>query len=384
LAAVDFALTKEQELIRDTIREYSKKHVGPRAEQTDREARFPREQLEGLAPLGFLGALVPEEFGGTGIDKVSYCLALEELAYGCASTSVTVAVHTSVAVTPIAWFGSEEQKKRYLPPLAKGERIGAFALTEPEAGSDVTGIKTTAVRDGDAWVLNGSKVFITNGSHAGQLIVSAKTSPDAERHDALSLFIVESEDDGFEVGGAEHKMGLRGSDTARLAFNDVRLEADRLIGKEGEGFGMLMRVLNSSRLAIGAQANGITRRCLDEAVAYAKERKQFGVPIGKHQSIAFRLADMATRLDASRLMTLNAARMEDAGRLTPEAASMAKLISSETCVWASNQCVQVHGGNGYIKDYVAERLMRDAKIAEIYEGTSEIQRTIIGRALTKG
>ncbi len=381
---MDLELTKEQQLIRDTIREYSKKEVGPRAEETDRESKFPQEQFDGLGPLGFLGALIPEAYGGSGIDKVSYLLGLEELAYGCASTSVTVAVHSSVAATPIVWFGTDDQKERFLPKLASGDTIGAFAVTEAEAGSDVAGIRTSAERDGDDWVLNGSKVFCTNGSKAGQLIVSAKTDPDADDpHHALSLFVVDADAEGFQVGGVEHKMGLRGSDTARLAFQDLRLDGDRLLGKPGEGFRQLMTVLNSSRLAIAAQANGITRRALDESVAYATERKQFGVPIGKHQSIAFRIADMATRLDAARLMTLKTAADEGRGELKPEEASMAKVLASGTCVWATNQCVQIHGGNGYIKDYVAERLMRDAKITEIYEGTNEIQRTIIGRALAR-
>jgi alkylation response protein AidB-like acyl-CoA dehydrogenase len=294
-----------------------------------------------------------------------------------------VAVHTSVAVSPIVHHGTPEQKKRFLPPLASGKKIGAFAITEAEAGSDVSGIKTSAVADGDDWVINGAKVFITNGSYADHLVLAARTDPKAERHAGISLFVVDRDMDGFEVGGTEDKLGLRGSDTARLSFTDMRVPGDRMIGTPGQGFRILMQTLNSSRLAIGAQANGLTRRALDESISYANERKQFGRPIGKNQSIAFRIADMATRLDASRLLTLRSAVDEDNGRLRPERASMAKVFSSETCVWATNQCVQIHGGNGYIKDYVAERLMRDAKVTELYEGTSEIQRTVIGRVLAK-
>lgn len=378
---MDFSLTKEQELIRDTMRAFSKKHVGPRAKRVDEEHEFPREAFDALKPLGFLGARIPQEYGGAGIDKVAYLLGLEELAYACASTSVTVGVHTSVAAEPILIAGSDEQKQRFLPPLASGEKIGCFALTEPGAGSDLTAIATSAKRSGSDYVLNGAKVFITNGSHAGQYVVTARTSPDPHR--GLSLFVVDRDTPGLDVGGAEEKLGLRGSDTARLSFVDMRVAADRRLGNEGDGFKVLMQVLNGSRLGIAAQAVGITRRALDESVAYAKSRKQFGVALAHHQMIQFYIADMATRLEAARLLTLRAAADEDRAELKPEVASMAKTLASDLAEWATNKAVQIHGGNGYIRDYVVERLMRDARITKIYEGTNEIQRLIIGRALTR-
>ncbi|HLE48090.1 MAG TPA: acyl-CoA dehydrogenase family protein [Candidatus Thermoplasmatota archaeon] len=378
---MDFNLTKEQELIRDTMRAFSKKHVAPIAKRLDEEHEFPHEVFEKLKPLGFLGARIPPEYGGAGIDKVAYLLGLEELAYACASTSVTIGVHTSVAAEPILIAGTDEQKKRFLPPLASGEKVGCFALTEPGAGSDVAALATTAKRDGRSYILNGAKVFITNGSHAGQYIVAARTSPDAHR--GISLFVVDRNTPGLEIGGSEEKLGLRGSDTARLSFVDMRVDADRLLGKEGDGFKILMEVLNGSRLGIAAQALGITRRALDESISYAKSRKQFGKPLAQHQIIQFYIANMATRLEAARLLTLKAATDEDRGELKPETASMAKVVASDLAEWATIKAVQIHGGNGYIRDYVVERLMRDARITQIYEGTNEIQRLIIGRALTK-
>jgi butyryl-CoA dehydrogenase len=378
---MDLSLTKEQELVRDTIREFSKKVVGPLAKKLDETHEFPMEAFQKLRPLGFLGALIPPEYGGVGIDHVTYLLSLEELAYGCASTAVTIGVHTSVAAHPILLLGSEEQKKRFLPPLASGEKIGAFALTEPGAGSDVAGLQTKAVRDGDDYVINGSKVFITNGSYAHQIIVVARTSSD--KHKGLTLFVVDKDTPGLEVGGREEKMGLRASDTARLSFNDMRVGADRRLGEEGSGFRALMTILNSSRLGIAAHGLGIARRALDESISYAKSRKQFGVPLAQHQIIQFYLADVATRLEAARLLVLKAASDEDRGELKPETASMAKLLATELAEYATHKAVQIHGGNGYIRDYVVERLLRDARIDKIYEGTSEIQRLIIGRALTK-
>ena len=379
---MDLSLTPEQELIRNTVREFSKKEVGPRAAEWDRAQRTPLDVVRKLGPLGLLGALIPPEHGGAGLDKVSYLLALEELAYGDAGFSVGVAVHTSVAALPIVWFGTEEQKKRFLPPLASGERLGAFAVTEAQAGSDVSGIQTRAERKGDAYVLNGSKVFITNGSHADQVIVAARTK-DGDPHDSISLFVVERKTSGYEVGGHEEKLGLRSSDTARISFTDMRVPAANRLGEDGAGFRSLMRVLNSSRLAIAAQSLGIARRAMDEAIKYAKERKAFGSSLSKHQAIQFMIADMATQIEAARLMTMRAAASEDRGELRPEEASMAKLLASEMAVLVAEKAVQIHGGNGYIKDYAVERLMRDAPITRIYEGTSEMQKLIVARALAR-
>jgi acyl-CoA dehydrogenase len=379
---VDLELTPEQALIRNTVREFSKKHVGPNAAAWDREGRFPLETLRQLGPLGLLGALVPPEFGGAGLDKVSYLLALEELAYGDAGFSVGVAVHTSVATQPIVWFGSDEQKRELLPDLASGRKLGAFAVTEAGAGSDLAAIQTRAERRGDTYVLNGSKVFITNGGYADRVVVAAKTG-DGEPHRAISLFVIDADMQGFARGRHEEKMGLRSSNTTSLTFTDVEVPAGRRLGREGEGFKLLMRVLNSSRLGIAAQSLGLSRRALDETLAYVRERKAFGGPIGKLQAVQFQVADMATRIEAARLLTYRAAAAEDRGEMRPEDASMAKLLASETATWCAETAVQLHGGNGYIKDYAVERIMRDAPITRIYEGTNEVQKLIVARALAK-
>ncbi|MGB0651673.1 MAG: acyl-CoA dehydrogenase family protein [Thermoplasmatota archaeon] len=377
---MDFRLSDEEQLIQQTVREVARGAIADRAEHLDRTGEFPHDNLKELAALGMLGPTVPEAYGGTPISKVAYNLLLEELAWACASTSVTVAVHTSVAASPIVNWGSDATKERFLPKLATGEWIGCFALTEPGAGSDVASLQTTATRDGDEYVLNGSKVFITNGNHAGSAIVAAKTDPDAG-HRGLSLFAVETDTPGFNQDGHEEKMGLHGSDTARLSFSDLRVPAENLLGQEGDGFKQLMGTLNGSRISIGAQAVGIAQRALDEAKQYAMERVQFGVPIAKHQAIQFKLADMDTRIEASRLLYQQAAAALDAGHLTPEQGSRCKLLASETATWATTQALQIHGGNGYTTDYPVERLMRDAKVTEIYEGTSEIQRLVIARQL---
>jgi alkylation response protein AidB-like acyl-CoA dehydrogenase len=293
---------------------------------------------------------------------------------------VGVAVHTSVASLPILWFGDDEQKRRLLPGLASGKTIGAFAVTEPQSGSDLASIQTTAQRKGDKYVLNGSKVFITNGSVADRVIVAAR-APGTQGPQGISVFAVDAHAPGFQRGRTEEKMGLRSSDTAGISFQDLEVPAADRLGPEGEGFPMLMKILNSSRLSIAAQAIGMSRRAHDESVAYAKQRKAFGSPISKHQAVQFMLADMATRIDAARLMTYKAAADEDRGDLKRDAASMAKLLASETCVWVAEQAVQIHGGNGYIKDYVVERILRDAPVTRIYEGTSEIQKLVIGRAI---
>jgi alkylation response protein AidB-like acyl-CoA dehydrogenase len=377
---VQFALGDEEALIQKTVRELARGSVKERAARLDREGLFPHDSLRDLAQLGMLGPTIPAEFGGSPISKVAYNLMLEELAWACASTSVTVAVHSSVAATPIVRWGSPEVKERFLPRLASGEWLGCFALTEPSAGSDVASLATTAVREGDDYVLNGSKVFITNGSHAGSAIVAAKTDPKAG-HKGISLFAVEAGSKGFGKDGHEEKLGLCGSDTARLSFTDLRVPAGNLLGRPGDGFKQLMETLNGSRISIAAQAVGIAQRAFDEATAYAKERVQFGKPIAANQAIQWKLADMDVRIEAARLLYLKAAAEQDAGRLTPEMGSRAKLFASEAATWVAREAVQVHGGNGYTMDYVVERLMRDAKVTEIYEGTSEIQRLVIARQL---
>ncbi|HUR62166.1 MAG TPA: acyl-CoA dehydrogenase family protein [Candidatus Thermoplasmatota archaeon] len=377
---MQFALGDEEALIQATVRQLARGPIAERAARLDRTGHFPHESLRDLAALGMLGPTIPQEFGGSPISKVAYNLMLEELAWACASTSVTVAVHSSVAATPIVQWGSREVQERFLPRLATGEWIGCFALTEPGAGSDVASLATTAAREGDDYVLNGSKVFITNGSHAGSAIVAAKTDPKAG-HRGISLFAVETSWKGFGKDGHEEKLGLCGSDTARLSFTDLHVPAENLLGRPGDGFRQLMHTLNGSRISIGAQAVGIAGRAFDEATAYAKQRQQFGKPIAANQAIQWKLADMDVRIEAARLLYLKAAAEQDAGRLTPEMGSRAKLFASETAMWVATQAVQVHGGNGYTMDYVVERLMRDAKVTEIYEGTSEVQRMVIARQL---
>lgn len=379
---MDFRLTDEEELIQKTVREYARTTLAPRAEHLDRSGEFPHEALSELGTLGLLGMTIPDSYGGNPISKVAFNLVLEELAWACASTSVTTAVHTSVAASPIVSWGTDEAKQTFLPKLATGEWLGCFALTEPGAGTDVAGLQTTARKEGDEYVINGDKVFITNGNHAGSAIVAAKTDMDAG-HKGISLFAVDTSTKGYNKDGAEEKMGLHGSDTARISFSDMRVPAENLLGSEGDGFKQLMHTLNGSRLSIGAQAVGIAQRAFDESVSYAKERHQFGKPIGANQAIQWKLADMDTRIEASRLLVLKGSAHQDAGTLTPEMGSRAKLFASETATWATIEGVQIHGGNGYTKDYAVERLMRDAKITEIYEGTSEVQRMVIAGQLLR-
>ncbi|MEK6985334.1 MAG: acyl-CoA dehydrogenase family protein [Candidatus Thermoplasmatota archaeon] len=381
---MEFGLSPEESLIQKTVRELARGPIAERAGKLDKSGAFPAENLRDLAALGMLGPTIPEAYGGAPLSKVAYNLMLEELAWACASTSVTVAVHTSVAASPIVEFGTDAVKERFLPKLASGEWLGCFALTEPSAGSDVAALATTGTKEGDHYRLNGSKVFITNGNHAGSAIVAARTEPNhgaTAGHRGISLFAVEAAWKGFNKDGAEHKLGLCASDTARLSFTDLMVPKENMLGKPGEGFKALMATLNASRISIGAQAVGIATRGFDEARKYAAERKQFGKPIAANQAIQWKLADMDVRIEAARLLVLKAAAAADAGTLTPEMGSRAKLYASETATWVTNQAVQVHGGNGYTTDYVVERLMRDAKVTEIYEGTSEIQRLVIAKQL---
>ena len=375
---MDFELTEEQEMIRRMVRDFAEKEIVPIAGEMDEKGEFPWEIIRKMAPLGFLGLPIPEEYGGAGVDNVSFAIAMEEIARASGSIAITLDAHVSLACEAILQFGSEEQKRKYLAPLARGEKLGAFALTEPEAGSDAAAIKTRAVLSGDEWVLNGQKVFITNGSIADVVVVAAVTDP-TKGHRGISNFIVEKGTPGFRPGRDEEKMGLKGSVTSQLFFEDCRVPKENLLGKEGEGFKQFLIVLDAGRIAIGAMAVGLAQAALDASIAYAKERVQFGQPIAKFQAIQWMIADMATQLDGARLLVYRAAWLKDRGvRFTREAA-MAKLFASEIAERACHAAIQIHGGYGYTKDYPLERFYRDVRLCEIGEGTSEIQRLVIAR-----
>lgn len=379
-----FELSEEQSLIRDTVREFAESEIGPSAAQRDEEERFDRSLMfDSLAELGLTGIVFPEEYGGAGADYLSYAIAVEELSRVCASTGVTLSAHLSLGANPIYLFGTESQKQQFLVPLATGEKMGAFGLTEPSAGSDAGSTKTTAVRDGDDWLLNGSKIFITNGGEAEIYVVLARTDKDAKKHHGISAFIVEKGTEGFSFGKKEQKLGIRSSPTMEIVFENCRIPADNLLGEEGQGFKVAMKTLDGGRIGIGSQAIGIAQGALEQAVAYAKERKQFDKPIAAFQGISFQLADMATQIEAARLMVYNAAYRASAGLSYSQASAMAKLMASETAMKVTTQAVQILGGYGYSREFPVERMMRDAKITEIYEGTSEIQRLVIGSALTR-
>ena len=379
-----FELSEEQSLIRDTVREFAESEIGPSAAQRDEEERFDRSLMfDSLAELGLTGIVFPEEYGGAGADYLSYAIAVEELSRVCASTGVTLSAHLSLGANPIYLFGTESQKQQFLVPLATGEKMGAFGLTEPSAGSDAGSTKTTAVRDGDDWLLNGSKIFITNGGEAEIYVVLARTDKDAKKHHGMSAFIVEKGTEGFSFGKKEQKLGIRSSPTMEIVFENCRIPADNLLGEEGQGFKVAMKTLDGGRIGIGSQAIGIAQGALEQAVAYAKERKQFDKPIAAFQGISFQLADMATQIEAARLMVYNAAYRASAGLSYSQASAMAKLMASETAMKVATQAVQILGGYGYSREFPVERMMRDAKITEIYEGTSEIQRLVIGTALTR-
>jgi alkylation response protein AidB-like acyl-CoA dehydrogenase len=375
-----FEASEEQAQIRDMVRSLARKEFAPKAAQIDEEGRYPEENLKRLAELGLLGMLVPASHGGSETGAVAYAIALAEVAGGCASTAVGMAV-TNMVGEGIHRFGSEEQRSRFLPALASGTVIGAFALTEPSAGSDAFGISTVALRDGDAYVLNGSKVFITNGSRAGVTIVMAVTEKEPKKR--ISAFLVEPGMPGFSVGKPEHKMGLKGSDTVSLSFDDCRVPKRNLLGAEGEGFPIAMTILDGGRIGIASQSVGIARAALDAATSYARERRQFGEPIASFQAIQGMLADSATEVDAAELLALRAAYRKDAGAPFTREASVAKVFASEAAYRACHRSVQVFGGYGYIREYPVERHLRDIKVTSIYEGTSEIQRIIIARDLLR-
>ncbi|WP_345241894.1 acyl-CoA dehydrogenase [Pontibacillus salipaludis] len=379
---MNFQLTEEQEMLRKMVRDFAKNEVEPTAAERDEEERFDREIFDKMAELGLTGIPWPEEYGGIGSDYVSYVIAVEELSRVCASTGVTLSAHISLASWPLYKYGNEEQKKTYLAELARGEKLGAYALSEPGAGSDVASMRTTAKKDGDHYVLNGSKVWITNGGVADTYIVFAKTDVDA-KHRGISAFIVEKGTPGFTFGKKEKKLGIRSSPTTELIFEECKVPAKNMLGAEGEGFKIAMTTLDGGRNGIAAQALGIAQGALDASVGYAKEREQFGKPIAQNQGISFKLADMATDVEAARLLTYQAAWLESEGKPYGKASAMSKLFAGDAAMRITVEAVQVYGGYGYTKDYPVERYMRDAKITQIYEGTNEIQRLVIGRMLTK-
>src|SRR5690625_1823084 len=379
---MDFQLTEEQEMLRKMVRDFAEKEVEPTAAERDEEERFDRSIFDNMANLGLAGIPWPEEYGGIGSDYVSYVIAVEELSRVCASVGVTLSAHVSLASWPIYKYGSEEQKQTFLRRLAEGSAIGAYALSEPGAGSDVASMKMTAELDGDDYILNGNKVWITNGEIADIYIVFAKTDLDAH-HRGISAFIVEKGTEGFSFGKKEKKLGIRSSPTTELIFENCRIPKANLLGKEGEGFKIAMTTLDGGRNGIAAQALGIAQGALDAAVDYSKEREQFGKPIAANQGISFKLADMATEVEASRLLTYQAAWLESQGQPYGKASAMSKLFAGDAAMRITVEAVQVFGGYGYTKDYPVERYMRDAKITQIYEGTNEVQRLVIGRMLTK-
>ena len=380
-----FQLTDEQNLIRETVRSFAENEVAPSAAERDENERFDRELMfDKVAELGLAGIVFPEEYGGAGGDYISYAIAVEELSRVCASTGVTLSAHLSLGANPVWMFGTEEQKMNFLIPMAEGTKLGAFALTEPSAGSDAGGTRTFAVRDGEEWILNGSKIFITNGGDAETYIVFARTDKDAQKHHGISAFIIDKDTPGFSFGKKEMKMGIRSSLTCELVFENCRIPADRLLGKEGEGFKIAMKTLDGGRIGIAAQALGIAQGAYEAAIDYSRERKQFEQPIASFQGVQFILADMALRIEASRLLVYQSAWRASAGLSYGKESAMAKLSASETAMWVTTKAVQVHGGYGYTREFPVERMMRDAKITEIYEGTSEVQRVVIGSAITRG
>ncbi|UMZ73466.1 acyl-CoA dehydrogenase [Natranaerofaba carboxydovora] len=380
---MDFNLSDEHKMMRKLVREFAEGEVAPTAGERDEEERFDRSLFESMAEIGLTGIPWPEEYGGAESDYVSYAIAIEELSRVCGSTGVTLSAHVSLGSFPIYKFGNEEQKERFLKPMALGEKLGAYGLTENGAGSDAASLKTTAVKDGNEYVLNGTKIFITNGEEADIYIVFAVTDKE-KGHKGISAFIVEKGTPGFSFGKEEEKLGIRASKTTELVFEDCRVPEENLLGKEGEGFKIAMQTLDGGRNGIAAQALGLAQGAYEAAVSYSKEREQFGKPISKFQAISFMLSDMATKIEASRLLTYKAAYLESIGDPEfPKYSAMSKLYAAETAMEVTTNAVQVLGGYGYTREYPVERMMRDAKITEIYEGTSEVQRMVISRYITQ-
>lgn len=380
---MNFELTEEQIAVRDAARDFAQNVLKPGVIERDNEQRFPAEEIKQLGELGFMGMMVDPKYGGSGMDTVSYVLAMEEISKVDASASVCMSVNNSLVCWGLETFGTEEQKQKYLVPLAKGEKIGAFCLSEPEAGSDATSQRTTAIDMGDHYLLNGTKNWITNGNSASIYLVIAQT--DAEKgHKGINCLIVERDMEGFMVGAKEDKMGIRGSDTHTLMFQDVKVPKENRVGEDGFGFKFAMKTLSGGRIGIASQALGIASGAYELALAYSKERKAFGKEIYKHQAISFKLADMATQIEAARLLCLKSAWLKDNKLPYDQASSMAKLYASEVAMTQTVEAVQIHGGYGFVKEYHVERLMRDAKITQIYEGTSEVQKIVISRNVLKG
>ena len=384
---MDFTLSKEHEVARTLFRVFAEKEVKPLAQEVDEKEEFPRGTVEKMAKLGFLGIPIPKEYGGQGCDPLTYAMCVEELSKVCGTTGVIVSAHTSLCCDPILTYGTEEQKQKYLVPLAKGEKLGAFGLTEPGAGTDAQGQQTKAYLDGDEWVLNGSKIFITNGKEADVYVIFAVTGVTEDKKGRkkkmISAFIVEKGTPGFSFGTKEKKMGIRGSSTYELIFTDCRIPKENLLGAEGKGFGIAMHTLDGGRIGIAAQALGLAEGALENTIAYVKERKQFGRAIGAFQNTQFQIADMATKVEAAQLLVYKAAMAKATQKVYSVEAAKAKLYAAEVAMEVTTKAVQLHGGYGYTREYDVERMMRDAKITEIYEGTSEVQRMVISGALLK-
>ena len=377
---MNFQLTKEQEFVRKMVREFAVTEVEPLAADIDKEHKFPVETVEKMAKYGLLGVPFPTEYGGAGADHISYAITVEELSRVCASTGVICSAHTSLCCWPIFNWGNEEQKKKYLPDLLSGKKLGAFGLTEPNAGTDASGQQTRAEDMGDYWLLNGAKVFITNGGYAETFVVMAMTDKTKGNH-GISAFIVEKGDEGFSIGKTEDKMGICASSTTELIFQNCKIPKDRLLADVGQGFKVAMSTLDGGRIGIASQALGIAQGALDVTVEYMKARKQFGKKLSQMQALQFTVAELATQIEAARLLVYRAADMKDKHLAYGPAAAMAKLFAAETAMHVTTKCVQLHGGYGYTKDYPVERMMRDAKITEIYEGTSEVQKMVIAASI---
>ena len=379
---MDFELSEDQKMIKEAAREFASEKLAPRAQEFDEKEEIPRELYKELADLGYMGMLMPEEYGGSGLDFISYILVMEEFSKTCAALEISLSVHNSLISDAIFKYGTEVQKKKYLPKLTRGEFIGAYSLTEPEAGTDAGSLKTTAILKSDHYIINGTKTFVTNGGIADLFMLFTLTKPEAKSK-GISCLLVEKGLKGFNIGAKEKKMGIRGSDTRELSFEDCQVPKENILGEENKGFNIALSLLDSGRIGVGAQSVGIAQSALDESLKYSKERVQFGQPICNFQAIQFKLANMATQIEAARLLVYRAAWLRQNNVRCTKEASMAKLFASEIANFVVNEAVQIHGGYGYMKEYAVERYFRDARVTEIYEGTSEAQRIVISRNLLK-